>query len=59
MLGSAEKGNVVQLFPHETFSLLWGQSQHIGIDKGIYLFVCGFACVTWSSAKEPEAGAWG
>ena len=25
-------------------------------DLFIYLFVRGFACVTWSSAKEPEAG---
>ena len=29
---------------------------YLFIYLSIYLFVRGFACVTWSSAKEPEAG---
>ena len=34
-----------------------GKARTLASTEGfIYLFVRGFACVTWSSAKEPEAG---
>ena len=34
-----------------------GKARTLASTEGfIYLFVCGFACVMWSSAKEPEAG---
>ena len=39
------------------FLFLWGKARTLASTEGfIYLFVRGFACVTWSSAKEPEAG---
>ena len=39
------------------YSFCGGKARTLASTEGfIYLFVRGFACVTWSSAKEPEAG---
>ena len=43
--------------PYFTMCFCGGKARTLVSTEGfIYLFVRGFACVTWSSAKEPEAG---
>ena len=45
------------IFTVQKYSFCGGKARTLASTEGfIYLFVRGFACVTWSSAKEPEAG---
>ena len=54
---SKQQSSALKFFISGSDTFCGGKARTLASTEGfIYLFVRGFACVTWSSAKEPEAG---